>query len=185
MKLDYREQGKVKTNMTDYLKKILNDLPDKYQGRAIPPASNHLFEVNETAGKLSEKYTQVLHTIVEKLIFLCKQARLDILTVVDFLTMQVREPDEYNGNKLARILKYLRGTRELVLALESDSTGTVKWWVDTAFVVHHGMNSHTGGMITMGKAPCTPSQTKKLNTRSSNEADLVGVDDLMPQILWM
>ena len=99
--------------------------------------------------------------------------------------MRVREPDEDNGNKLARILKYLRGTRELVLTLESDVIGTVTWWVDTACVVHHGMNSHTGGMITMGKAPCTPSQTKKLNTRSSNEADLVGVDDLMPQILWM
>ena len=65
MKINYREQGKVKTDMTDYLKKILNDLPDKYQGRAIPPAANHLFEVNETAGKLSKKYTQVFQTIVE------------------------------------------------------------------------------------------------------------------------
>ena len=26
---------------------------------------------------------------------------------------------------------------------------------------------------------------KKLNTKSSTEAELVGVDDLMPQILWM
>ena len=31
MKLDYREEGKVKMDMTDYLKKILNNLPSKYQ----------------------------------------------------------------------------------------------------------------------------------------------------------
>ena len=30
MKLDYRKQGKVKIDTTDYLKKILDDLPEKY-----------------------------------------------------------------------------------------------------------------------------------------------------------
>ena len=43
MKLDYREEGKVKIDMTDDLKKILDDLPSKYQGRAIAPAEKHLF----------------------------------------------------------------------------------------------------------------------------------------------
>ena len=134
-KLDYREQGKVKTNMTDYLKKILNDLPDKYQGRAIPPASNHLFEVNETAGKLSKKYTQVFQTIVEKLLFLCKQARPYILTVVDFLTMRVRDSYEGDDNKLSLILKKPIGTMDLVLKLEYKISGIVKWWVDAALTV--------------------------------------------------
>ena len=81
--------------------------------------------------------------------------------MVDFLTMRVREPDEDNGNKLARILKYLRGTRELVLTLESDVIGTVTWWVDTACVVHHGMNSHTGGMIMMGQGALYSASNKK------------------------
>ena len=33
MNMDYHEEGKVKICMTDYLKKILDDLPNKYQGR--------------------------------------------------------------------------------------------------------------------------------------------------------
>ena len=105
MKLEDLEQGKVKTDMTDYLKKILYDLPDKYQGRAIKPAANHLFEVNETVHKLSEKYAQKSHIIVAKILFLCKQARPDILNGVALLTTRVRETNKDNGNKLSRILK--------------------------------------------------------------------------------
>ena len=66
--------------MTDYLKKILDDLPDKYQGRAITPAANYLFEVNKTAYKLNEKDVQVFHTIMEKLLLLCNRACQNILT---------------------------------------------------------------------------------------------------------
>ena len=66
-----------------------------------------------------------------------------------FLTTQVREPDEDEDKKLLRILKYLRGTRDIVLTLESDGNRAVKWWVDTSFEVHHNMKIHTGGMMLM------------------------------------
>ena len=72
MKLDYSEQGKVKIDMKDYLKKILDDLPDKYQGKSITPSAKHIFEVNDTVRKLSSKDAQAFHTIMAKLIFLCK-----------------------------------------------------------------------------------------------------------------
>ena len=99
---------------------------------------------------------------------------------------RVREPDEDDENKLLLILKYLSGTRDLLLTLESDRTGTVKWWVDAAFAVHHKMKSHTGGMMSMGRgALYSASNKQKLNTKSSTEAELVRVDDLMPQILWI
>ena len=65
MKLYYREQGKVKIDMTDNLKQIMDDLPDKYQGRAIAPAANQLFQVNEIACNLSDKDAQAFHTIME------------------------------------------------------------------------------------------------------------------------
>ena len=52
MKLYYCEEVKVKIDMTYYLKKILNNLPSKYQGREITPEENNLFEVNNTTQKL-------------------------------------------------------------------------------------------------------------------------------------
>ena len=127
MKLDYREQRKVKIDMTDYLLKILDNLPDKYQCRAITPAANHIFGVNETARKLSEKYTQEFYTIVAKFIFLCKRLRSDILTRVAYPTTRVREPGEDDDKKLSHMLKYISGTRDLLLTMESGGTVTVKW----------------------------------------------------------
>ena len=98
----------------------------------------------------------------------------------------MREPDEDDNKKLLRILKYISSTRDLVLNLESDSTGTVKWWADAAFVVHHDTKIHKGGMMAVGIGDLYYVPNKqKMNTKSSNEAELVGVDDLMPQILWM
>ena len=70
---------------------------------------------------------QAFQTIVAKLLFLCKRARPDLLTGVALLTTQVREPDEDDDKKLERILEYLSGTREIVLALESNGNVTVKW----------------------------------------------------------
>ena len=69
MKLDYCEEGKVKIDMKDYLKNILDGLPNKYQGGAITPAANHLFEVNKNMWKLREKNSQTFHTIFDKTAF--------------------------------------------------------------------------------------------------------------------
>ena len=161
MKLGYRVQGKVKIDMTDYLKKVLDDLPNKYQGRAITTTANHLFEVNNTTRKLREKDAQAFHTVLAKLLFLCKQGHPDILTGVAFLTTRVRDPDEDNGKKILQILKYLSGTRDLVLILEFDDTGTVKWWLEAAFAVHHDMKRHTGRMMSMGQGALYSASSKQ------------------------
>jgi hypothetical protein len=69
--------------------------------------------------------------------------------------------------------------------LEADNLHVIKWWVDSSFAVHPDMRSHTGGAMTLGKGVVYGASTRqKLNTRSSTEAELVGVDDMMPQILW-
>ena len=82
-------------------------------------------------------------------------------------------------------MKYLNGTRKLPLILSSKGTGILKWWVDGSFAVHPNMRGHTGVGLSMGRGfPITSSTKQKLNTRSSTESELVGVDDAMPAILW-
>jgi hypothetical protein len=86
---------------------------------------------------------------------------------------------------VGRCLRYLLGSKELYLTLEADGTGIVKWWIDVSFAVHPDMKSHTGVTMSLGKgSPFSSSITQKLNTKSSTEAELVGVDDSMPLVLW-
>jgi len=57
--------------------------------------------------------------------------------------------------------------------------------VDTSHAVHPNMRSHTGGIMTLGSGGVyAVSAKQKLNTRSSTESELVGLHDVMPQILW-
>jgi hypothetical protein len=47
------------------------------------------------------------------------------------------------------------------------------------------MRSHTGAVMSMGKGAVFATSTKqKLNTKSSTEAEIVSVNDAMPQLLW-
>ena len=82
-------------------------------------------------------------------------------------------------------MQYLHGTKDISLTLEADSLSVIMWWIDGSFGVHEDMHSHTGGMMSLGKGAIYGKSSKqKLNMRSSTKAELVGVDDCMPQIMW-
>jgi hypothetical protein len=59
------------------------------------------------------------------------------------------------------------------------------WYVDASFAVHPNMRGHTGGGLAMGRGfPIVASWKQKLNTKSLTESELVGVNDMMPIMLW-
>ena len=187
MTIDFSEPGKVKFTMIDYIQRMLNDLPADMDGEAATPASNHLFEVNPDSANMQLDATTAdfFHHNAAKLLFLCKRARPDIQTAISFLCTRVKGPDSDDYKKLARVMRYLRGSINLPLVLEADDVQVVKWWIDASFAVHPDMRSHTGGTMTLGKGAVYGTSTRqKLNTRSSTEAELVGVNDVMPQVLW-
>jgi hypothetical protein len=47
------------------------------------------------------------------------------------------------------------------------------------------MKSHIGGVMSLGTgAVYSASKKQKLNTKSSTESELVGIDNIIPQALW-
>ena len=73
------------------------------------------------------------------------------------------------------MLKYLNGSKKDYLTC----------YVDASFAVHPDFKSHTGGIMMMGDGAIQAvSKKQKLNTRSSTEAELVGVDDVLQLINW-
>jgi Reverse transcriptase (RNA-dependent DNA polymerase) len=185
MLLDFSEPGAVKINMVDYVKKMILDFPDESKTITATPAAMHLFEINDDAKKIKEEDAIIFHNLVARGLFLCKRARPDIQLTVAFLTTRVSQPDTDDWKKLKRLVGYLRGTEELVLTLSADNTQILKWDVDASYAVHKDLKSQTGAILTMGDgAAIATSLKQKINTRSSTEAELVAVDDLMGPILW-
>ena len=51
--------------------------------------------------------------------------------------------------------------------------------------MHDDYKGHSGLMMTMGSGAITSfSRKQKINGKSSTEAELIGVDDASPQVLW-
>ena len=185
MVLDYSMNGKVQISMHDYVRDLLASLPEDMTGKSTTPAGNHLFAMNPNAERLSSSKSEMFHHYVAKLLFLCKRARPDMQMAVAFLSTRVKGPDQDDIKQLHRAMRYLRFTQHLPLTLEADGSIVPSWWVDASFATHTDMRSHTGGVMSMGKgAIWALSRKQRINTKSSTEAELVGVNDILPQILW-
>jgi hypothetical protein len=164
---------------------VLIEMPDEMDGTASSPAAEFLFDIQDGIEALDKDKREFFHATVAKLLFLCKRGRPDIQTAIAFLCTRVQAPTRHDYNKLSRVIKYLRGTEKLLLRLSADNLNIIKWWVDASYGVHYDMKSHTGGVMSMGTgAAYSTSKKQKLNTKSSTEAELVGVDNVLPQALW-
>ena len=83
------------------------------------------------------------------------------------------------------VTKYIQGTIGLPLIFQIDNSGNIKGYIDAAFLVNKDMRSHTGAFMTMETGGgYVQSIKQKMNIKNSTEAELVGVDDVLTQVIW-
>jgi hypothetical protein len=186
MKLDYKTPGEVKIDMKSNIEGIIAEFPDELpESIRKCPWNDDLFKINRNGKPLSNEKARLFHTFVAKILFLSKQARCDIQPAVAFLTTRVKNPCEEDWTKLFKVVQYLKSTMNDVLTLKADGIRILKWHVDASFAVHDDFKSHTGGVITLGTGAIQTVSTKqKVNTKSSTEAELVSLDDVISMVMW-
>ena len=141
--------------------------------------------MQDNVEKFNLERAKVPHNMTARGIFVTKRSRGDIHTTISFLSTRVRMPDLDDWKKLQRMIKYLEDTAHLVSTLRADDMSVLRWSVDTAHAVHPDMKGHTGGYLTLEKGTLqNASRKQKINTCSSTETELVGVYDMLPDILW-
>jgi hypothetical protein len=110
-------------------------------------------------------------------LYLAKRTRPELLTAVSFLATRVTK---YDVDKLIRLIRYTRATREMGMILRPDASGIrVHLIVDASYRVHVDGRSHTGSCVViaeLGAVHCRSSK-KTIVTESSTEAELVGLSD--------
>ncbi len=195
MSLDFSHPNQCRVTMIDYVDEIvvaydkaLKDLSDGLSAvtKKKDVARTSMVIVDKDAEKLSEEGAMAFHNLVAKTLYVSQHVRPDVSSAFAFLTTRVRAPDVNDWRTLSRLMEYLRVDRLRPLILSANGSGVVMWYVDASFAVHPNMRSHTGGGLTMGRGfPFVSFTKQKLNTRSSTESELVGVDDMMPIIVWI
>ena len=184
MNLDFQEKGKLKVDMVDYIKGMVDEFPEEL-GKSSCPWNENLFKVDEKSPKLSKEKKELFHMFVAKGLFACKRARPDIQPAIAFLSTRVKEPNKNDWLKLIKMMEFLNTTQDDVLTLSSNGQGIITWHLDAAFAVHKDFRSHTGATMSLGSGAIQSVSTKqKINTRSSTEAELVSIDDVISKVLW-
>ena len=155
-------------------------------GVAKTPAGDNLFKIDETSTALGESGREFFHSLTAKLLYLGKRVRPDILTAISFLTKRVQHPTKEDMEKLERLARYVRGTKDLGIVLQADKHIAVYGYIDASYGIHADFKSHTGTVIGIGKGPVfAKSSAQKINTKSSCEAELVGLSDSTGYIIWV
>ena len=145
MILDFSTPGKVKVNVVECIKKMIEDFPEDDDTTAITPAALHLFNVREDGEKLPEDEAVSFHNVVARGSFVCERARPDIQPAVAFLTTCASQPDEDDWKKLCRVINCLKGTPNRILTPSADGAWAPKWHVDVSCAVHKDMRMHDAG----------------------------------------
>ena len=179
--------GKVVFTMFDYLEDVIVEAADDLENScSYYPGNNQLFKVNDDSPRVLQKDMDLFYCHVARLLFASKRARLDIQVCVAFLCTQVKSPTKQDYKKLKRVISYLQETVHLPLVIGADNRGTLTWNINVLFAIHSDCKSHTGACLTLGYGSVLSISVKqKINSKSSTEAELVGVDDTMTFIIWM
>jgi hypothetical protein len=128
---------------------------------------------------------QVLSSSCKSCQFLCKGGHQDIQPAVAFMATRVTKPNEGDWKKLVKMMNFLKATKNNIATMSTNDSNSIKWFVDMSFAVHKDMRSHTGATTTLGSGIiCFIFTKQKINTHSSTEAKLVGVNDVVSKVLW-
>jgi hypothetical protein len=175
--------GVVRMDMSGYIQTILSEAPKDMDGTLTTPATAHLFKVNtDSPVYLDSIRAEVFHRITMQLMYLGLRERPDVLTTVSFLRTRVQQPDEDDYKKLARVIRYLRGTTDLDLRLSGDASKSLQKWADASNDFSSGFEGQPDANMSMGKGSVNIQSCKqKLMSRSSTDAELIGVYDVSAQ----
>jgi hypothetical protein len=178
----------IELDMNDYCKKVLAEYG--IRGSATSPGTVDLFKDDTETKLLNDKDKERFHTFVAKLLFVARKVRLDLLTVVSYLTTRVQRPNVNDKVKLERLLKYLNSTLDYTYLIggkifNDDGTISVNCYIDSSHGVHEDFRGQTGIVIKLGEATVYARSAKqKMNTKSSAETELMGVSEEVSQAIW-
>jgi hypothetical protein len=184
-----RETRSVRISVTKYISDTIDGFINEESGIDLKimttPATNNLFKTRQEVDGLSRQQAGLFHAVVAKLLFVAKRARPDILLAISFLTMRVKNLDQDDWKKLLRVLGYLKGTLDLSFSVSCEKMDKLTWYVDGSYASHMDMRGQSGAVLMTGDcAVLFKSCKQKVNTRSSTEAELIAVDDILPTIQW-
>mmetsp|Transcript_26947 Transcript_26947/g.39877 ORF Transcript_26947/g.39877 Transcript_26947/m.39877 type:complete len:422 (-) Transcript_26947:45-1310(-) len=180
------DNNTIELEMIDQLRDAIESFGEVIKCSTVTPSKQYLFSARENAGLLSPEKSEIFHSVVAKLLYIMKRTHPDLEPTIAFLSTRVSCSTVDDWGKLKRLLQFIKRTINDKRIIGGDGLQDLLTWVDAAYAVHVNMHSHTGGCMSFGLGTLHARSSKqKLNTKSSTEAELVGVSDYLPYNIWI
>jgi hypothetical protein len=166
------------------MKPIVTSIIGDETGVATSPATETIFEVDDSSPLLPDSEKKTFHTKVAQTLFLARYVRPDLLTATSFLTTRVQAPTKEDQFKMQRMIRYLNGTKDDKFIISKEPISEILAFIDAAFAQHADGKSQTGMLIQIGNTPVVfKSGKQKIVTKDSTEAELVALSDKMQDVI--
>jgi hypothetical protein len=172
--LDFTHAGEARLIMAGYVDEIL--ITSGVTGTARTPAADTLFD-DDMSELVSER-------VVAQLLYLAKRLRWERLPAVSHMAGDVQRCTVRDVEKLHRLVRYIRGTRDLGVVLRPWALGmVVRLFVDASYGVHKDGKSHTGSCVVIGDVGAVHCRSSKedIEVKSSTEGELIAASNLANQ----
>lgn len=126
--------------------------------------------------------------IIGMLLYLSTNSRPDISSTVAILSQKVAKPTNYDLNELRRVIRYLKGTRDLRLRLSSEGpTGELYAYSDANWAEDRmDRKSNSGYYVSVnGGALGWSCRKQNLVAMSSTEAEFIALSEATKELVWL
>lgn len=171
MDIEFNDDKTVSISTPEYLDQAIETFSEEVKGEVTSPANKTLFKVDEESLVLDRNRHDIFHSIVARLLWVMKRSRADLETAISFLCTRVSCSTEEDWEKMRRVLKFVKQTKDDKRIIGAKSLTELMTWMDASYAVHPNMRGHTGGAIFFGQGVIHARAGKQtLNVKSSTEA---------------
>ena len=136
--LEQQEDGSIHLSMPQYIEDIIqSEFGTKEYSM---PADQQLFDEDPSAQLLDEPGAKAFHSLVMKLMYMCRRVRGEALLPVLYLSTKIKSPNTSDENKLKRVVGYLKRTRDRRKVITTTKIERVEMLIDASFPSHIPVN---------------------------------------------
>lgn len=179
------EKGNFVINQSNYIDKIVHEagLKDS-KVSAFPLDTGYYKNLEKQPLPTNDQFRK----LIGMLLYLSTNSRPDITASIAILSQKVSNPTLYDLNELKRVIRYLKGTRNLGLCMSSEgSEGELYAYSDANWAEDRtDRKSNTGYFVRLnGGSLAWNSHKQPLVTGSSTESEYVALYDTSKEVTWI
>lgn len=126
--------------------------------------------------------------MIGMLLYLCTNTRPDISSSIAILSQKVSKPTKYDLNELLRVIRYLKGTRNMELRLSTVGTvGDLFAYSDANWAEDRSDRKSSSGFFVSvnGGALSWCCRKQQLVSLSTTEAEFVALSETTKELIWL